>query len=208
MQSAPTYAEYLRVHPCVAPLLQARQREIRLAPDDQLYFCTLPQAVHMVAVAHAGSPSTIAVLPVLARLAQASARISFWVLDPEAGVDLVQQMADDSAVDSALSRRALPLLALFDDERQFLGEWGPHPAGFSVYMDAWRRRHPDCAPDCEFAADGVSRQDATLCKELTHAMRLWYNSGLNQAVIAEVRALLESTLDEWIPDDGEGEEDE
>jgi diadenosine tetraphosphatase ApaH/serine/threonine PP2A family protein phosphatase len=120
----------------------------------------------------------------------------------------VQWLASDSALGREVSRHSLPLLALFDDERQYLGKWGPHPAGFVSYMDDWRKRHPDSAPEIEFGPGGSPHQDVALHNELIHEMRLWYNSALNQASIVEVRALLESVLDDWVSDDTEDEEDE
>jgi hypothetical protein len=54
------------------------------------------------------------------------------------------------------------------------------------------------------AADDQA-QFAALLEELTHEMRVWYNSGLNIACIAEVRALLAALLED---DTAEDEEDE
>lgn len=209
LQSAPTYAEYLQANPCTAPMLRARQQEIRLAPDDQVYLCLMPNAIHMVVVASPDSPSTLAVVPVLARLARTSPRISFWVLDAEAGIDLVQQLVNESDIDQALSSRELPLLVLFDTAQRYLGHWGPHPAGFASQMNAWLSRHPDRGTlgEIEASADPPGRCPA-LRKELTYEMCLWYNSGLNQACVAEVRSLLESVQDESVPEDVETPEDE
>ena len=49
--AASTYEEYLCDHPGAATaLMRARQDEVRLAVDDQLFFSMLPQMVHMVVV--------------------------------------------------------------------------------------------------------------------------------------------------------------
>ena len=53
-------------------------------------------------------------------------------------------------------------------------------------------------------SSGHGRQFAALLEKLTHEMRVWYNSGLNIACIAEVRALLAALLED---DTAEDEED-
>ena len=95
----------------------------------------------------------------------------------------------------------LPLLLIFDDEWRYVDQWGPHPEAIDPYLDEWLAAHPDFEALADDDSSDESATYAALLAELTYAMRLWYNTTLNQACAVEVRDLLTSSDDEADADD-------
>lgn len=197
LESAWTYDEYVGAYSGLADRMEARQREVRLDVDDQLYFCTLPQFAHMVVVAEPDSPSTIAILPLLVRIARSSPRLCLWALDKGDGMKLLRELVDAPELSQSLSRRELPLVVLLDAGCRYLGDWGPQPAGMAERMAAWHKRHPEWESCLRGELpDEQSDCCAALAEDLTNEMRLWFNSGLAQECVAEIRALLAAVQEE------------
>ena len=194
--AAPTYEEYLAGDLAPARLLRARMAEIRVSPGDQAFFSNLPEPVYLVAVAPGDSPSTVAVLPIMVRIARTSSRIDLRVLQEDDGIELLRKLIDDPELLDSLPQLDLPLLVVFDRERRYLGHWGPHPQGLHPYLDEWLSRYPNFETLSE---DDTAQGEATyasLTEQLTHELRLWFNSGLNQACVAEIRSLFPSPQDD------------
>lgn len=215
--AAPTYEEYLAGDVMFAPLLRARMAEVRLPAKDQAYFAALPEPVYLVAVAPGDSPSTVAVLPIVARIAACSARIELRVLQEEEGLALLSKLVDDPDILDNLPEMDLPLVVLFDRDGQYLSHWGPHPQAMDSYLDEWLRRHPSFETLIDDDTAEGQAAYACLIDELVHEMRLWFNSGLNQACATEIRTMFPFVVDDLgslagVADagaDGEdGEEDE
>ncbi|RIK51885.1 MAG: hypothetical protein DCC57_10440 [Chloroflexi bacterium] len=163
-------------------VLAARLAEIRIAPDEQLFFVTYPDTIHWLAVAD-DSPATLVVLPLVAHVAALSPRLDLRVLgEDEAAAALVCLTGDPDAA-ALLEDADLPLLLAFDEEWQYQASWGPHPAAIDPYLEQWFAAHPAAESEPE-------EMDESLLAQLTQEMRLWYNSGLNQACAAELRAFL------------------
>lgn len=187
--AAPTYEEYLEGDVAFAPLLRARMAEVRIPPSDQLYFAMLPEPVYLVAVAPGDSPSTAAVLPIVVRIARLSPRIELRVLQEEEGLALLSKLVDDPDLLDSLPEMDLPLVVLFDRDGQYVNHWGPHPQAIDAHLDEWLARHPTFeALIDDDTAEGQAAY-ARLIDELAHEMRLWFNSGLNQACVSELRAM-------------------
>lgn len=194
--AAPTYEEYLAGDVMLAPLLRARMAEVRLSAKDQAYFAALPEPVYLVAVAPGDSPSSVAVLPVVARIAACSARIELRVLQEEEGLAILGRLIGDPGFLANLPEMDLPLVVLFDYDGQYLNHWGPHPQAMDSYLDEWLNRHPSF--ETLIDDDTAEGQAAYAClfDELVHEMRLWFNSGLNQACVAEIRAMFPFVVDD------------
>ena len=191
--AAPVYAEYLAGDEALARLLRTRMAEIRVSPADQAFFAGLTEPVYVVAVAPSDSPSTIAVLPIVARIAAMNPRIDLRVLQEEDGIELPGALADDEDLLENLPDMDLPLVVLFDRDRQYLGHWGPHPQELDPYLDEWLSRHPEFETLVDDESAEGQEAYAALLEQLTHEMRLWFNSSLNRACVAELRTLFPSS---------------
>ncbi len=215
--AAPTYEEYVAAGLVPARLLHARMAEIRVPPGDQLFFTTLPEPFYLIAVVAEDSPVTVAVLPIIARIARLSPLLDLRVLAEDEGIEFLSRATDDPELLAGLPDADLPLLVLFDRERQVAGQWGPQPQALDPYLDAWLNRHPDVDALAEDDTAAGQAAYAALLDELTQEMRLWFNSGLNRACVAEIRAMFPSVPDEAGQDaasnapgagDDEGDEDD
>ncbi len=204
--AAPVYAEYLAQDEALARLLRARMAEIRVPLADQAFFAGLTEPVYVVAVAPNDSPSTVAVLPIVARVAAMNPLIDLRVLQEDEGIELLGKIVDDEDFLDSLPEMDLPLVVLFDRDRQYLTHWGPHPQALDPYLDDWLNRHPDF----EALVDDESAEGQTayveLLEQLTHEVRLWFNSGLNHVCVAELRALFPSSTEDDAEDEDAGDE--
>ena len=186
-------------------LLLSRRREVRLAPAEQEFFATYPDTLHFVVIVAEDSPDTVAVLPVLARIAEAGPRFDLHIVpdgdgalraDCQAALDLLGIQTEIDDLD-------LPLLLVFDEEWQLQEQWGPHPEAAAPYIDGWLERHPEYESLADDDAPEVQEKTAALLYPLVHEMRIWYNSELGAACAAEIRALLSRLQVEPIDDAGD-----
>lgn len=185
-----------------ADLLHSRYREARLAPAEQAFFATYPDTLHFLALVAADTPDTIAVLPVLARIVEASLRFDLRIVPDD---DVLRPdfaaMLGEAAAGSENDDLELPLLFLLDEDWQLQEQWGPHPQAAAAYVDGWLQRHPEYETLAEDETPAAQEQYAALSYQLVHEMRLWYNSALGAACVAELHALLNGLQAE------QGEED-
>ena len=100
--AAPTFEEYL-VDAAGVDVLRHRMAEIRIGPDEQLFFVTYPDVLHWVVLVGDDSPDTVAVLPVLMHLARYSPRIDVRVVQVDAWEDQLRVLVDDSDVFDSLA---------------------------------------------------------------------------------------------------------
>jgi hypothetical protein len=201
--AAATFAEYLADAASLgaASLLRRRLAEIRLSPDDQLFFAAYPDTLRWVIVVADDSPDTLVVLPVLVHLADCSPRIDVRIAHADAWEGYLAVLMDDPDLLPNLADADLPLLLIFDEDWRYADQWGPHPAAIDPYLDAWLAEHPDFDALAEDdSPDGVAAY-RRLLEGLTRVMRLWYNSALNRACAAEVRGLLARLHEEAAADD-------
>lgn len=179
---APTFAEYLALVPQRRDLLETRLGEIRIAPDSQFFFVTYPDSIRWLVVVAEDSPSTAVVLPVLAHVAAMSPRLDLRVLGEEDAAAVLARLTGSPDAGAALADADLPLLFAFDEDWQLQDQWGPHPAAIDPYLERWFAAHPDVESGGEPGEEVLA--------QLTQEMRLWYNSGLDQACAAELRTFL------------------
>ncbi|GIV76328.1 thioredoxin family protein [Litorilinea aerophila] len=187
-----TPAEYLSQDTCAGRAIHSRLQEVRLLPEDQHFFNAYPDVLHWIALVSEDTPDTAIVLPIWMRLAQCSPRIDLRIWRDTDDLSLLAPLVDDLDLTEDLADVELPLLLLFDEEWQYQDRWGPHPQAAEPYLEAWLERHPEYETLAE--DESAEAQDAYghLLDCLTWEMRVWYNSGLNHACVAEIRSLLES----------------
>ncbi len=200
-----TFAEYLATLPPLGAILRGRLREIRINPQDQDFFVQYPDVLNFVFLFSEENPEAIAVVPVLVAITQRSPRFTLQLLRDTDDLSALARQVDEAELNRALNELALPLLYVFDEEWNLQCQWGPYPQAAESYLEAWLEAHPDYERLAESSDSGEQATYARLLDELTHEMRVWYNSGLNQACISEVRALLAALLEDDSTDDGEDE---
>ncbi len=188
-QRLPTFSEYLEMVPQNRELFETRLGEIRIPPDDLLFFVTYPQAVRMVVVVADDSPSTLVVLPVIAHVAAQSKRLDLRVVREPDAAALLARLTGDPQAGRTLAERSLPRLLVLDKQGQVQAAWGPHPAGIESYSADGDSEQPLQPQD---NTDSPPKQRERLIQE----MRLWYNSGLDKQCVAELHTLLAALLPE------------
>lgn len=179
-QRLPTFAEYLVLVPQSRSLLETRLREVRIPPDDLSFFVAYPRRTRLLAVVSDDSPSTLVVLPVIAHVAEQSPRLDLRVVREAEAADLLAALTGEAQAGDFLADAALPRLLIFDDQWQIQAHWGPHPKEIDAYR---ARRQPA-------QTNPTPHTPAHQTDQLTQELRLWYNSGLNDHCIAELRTLL------------------
>jgi hypothetical protein len=199
---SPTFAEYLAGGPAYADLLRARRREIRLSANDQSFFSAYPDIVHVVAIIAEDSPDTPAVLPVLAHIAAQCPRMDLRVLREEDAPGYYSLLSDDQEFLDSLPTLDVPLVVFFDEEWQIQDRWGPQPQAIEPYLEAWLERNPEYELLADDNSPEAQTRVASLAEQLAAEMRLWYNSGLNQACAAEIRDLLAGLNEDLGKDSG------
>lgn len=207
--TAMSYADYLS-QSASRELLAVRGREVRLLPEDQAYLSAYPDVVHWLIVISDESPDTVAVLPVLMRLAACCPRLDVRLVldDDDNQLANVAQLVDDSTVATGLGDADYPLLLVFDEEWQYQDQWGPHPSEIEPFWDAWLAEHPEFEQLSDDESPAAQRDYEQLLDDLTQAMRLWYNSELANAAGAEIRSLLVGLREGSGDDDGADGDDQ
>lgn len=187
-----SFAGFAGRSPRYADLLQRRYREVRLPADEQAFFAAYPDTLHFVAIVVEDTPDTVAVLPVLARIADASPRLDLHIVPDNDGPQRVdcQAVLDQLGMEVAIDDLDLPLLLIFDEEWQLQEQWGPHPEAAAPYIDGWLERHPEYEALADDDTPEGQEKAAALLYPLVHELRIGYNSGVAAACAAEIRALL------------------
>ena len=198
--AASTFEEYL-ADTAAATLLCQRLAEVHIGPDEQLFFTTYPDILRWVIVVADDSPDTVSpdtvvVLPVLVHLAYCSARIDVRIAQANAWDGYLRVLVDDPDLLANLADIDPPLLLIFDEDWRYVEQWGPHPEAIEPYLELWLTEHPDFDALADDESPAGTAAYRTLLEQLTHTMRLWYNSTLNRACATEVRDLLARLHDE------------
>jgi hypothetical protein len=201
-----TFAEFLAASPRLGAMLRGRLREIRISPEDQDFFVQYPDVLNFVLLVNEEIPEAIAVVPVLVSITQRSPRFTLQLLRDTDDLAALARQVDEAELNRALNELALPLLYIFDEEWNLQGQWGPHPQAAESYLEAWFEAHPEYEKSAESLDSDEQALYTALLDKLTHEMRVWYNSGLNQACINEVRAVVATLLEDDNTDDDEDDE--
>lgn len=194
--TAMTVGEFMDFASSYGPIIRRRYEEIRLQPSDQIFFATFPEALHFLMIVTAEDPDTVAMLPVVQTIVESSPRFDLRLLTDEDDLSCLDPLVEDMVLADNLDEYDLPLLLMFDEEWQLRGQWGPRPQAAESYLEGWLEQHPeyDSLADSDTEADQAAYGD--LMNRLVHRMRVWYNSGLNQACIGEIRELVAGVAEE------------
>jgi hypothetical protein len=191
-----TFEEFLEQSPHLALRLRKRLGEIRIGRDDQTYFTIYPELLNCLILLSEEGPETLVVTPVLVRTLSSCPRCLLHIVRDTDDLAPLTRLLEEQGLAGALNEADPPMLFVFDEEWNYRGQWGPHPQDAERYLDEWFVRYPEyeTLADRDEGADPAGY--AELLEQLTHEMRVWYNSGLNQACVRELRMLLASLLAE------------
>lgn len=181
------YDEFVRRLPRLARLLHTRYDETRLGPAVQLAAATFPDTLNILAVISEEDPDTLAVLPVVARLADSSPRLQLRILCDEDDLSPLATLAPELDLATLLDEWDLPQFLCFDEDWYPQAQWGPRPSSAEAQVEAWLDAHPEYEVLAEDETPDGRKQYWSLVEQLIHEMRVWYNSGLTA-----------SCLDEWL----------
>lgn len=211
--SIPTYQEYLHRLSPFANRLRQRAAEVRLSAEEQSFFSTYPDFLHLVALVSEETPDSWIVPPIWARIAASSPRFTIRLLTEEDDLSPLACLLDEGDLGTFLSEIELPQLFIFDEEWNLQGQWGPHPQGFDSFLDAWLADYPEYERLTESDEPTDIANYTILAEQLTGEMRMWYNEILNQECASEIRLLLGGLSQDVLetepsPDDSTEEESE
>lgn len=203
LTASPSFREFLQANPVLAAAFRSRRREIRLPLADQEFFASYPDTLHFLLLLAEESPETLVVAPVLAMIATSSPRFTLQIVRDTDDLTALDRLVEELDLAGAVNELELPLLLIFDEEWNYQGHWGPHPQEVERRLDEWFEHHPDYETLAESETPEAQANYAALLGQLTHEMRVWYNSSLNTACVREVRQLLASLLDDEAADEEE-----
>lgn len=168
-------------------LLRTRHAETRLGPAVQWAAASFPETMNILALVSEEDPDTLAVLPIVARLAAAGPRLMLRILSDDDDLAPLAVLVPDLDFATLLNEWDLPQFLCFDEDWYLQAQWGPRPNAAEAQVEAWLASHPEYETLAEDESAGGQEQYAALVEELLYEMRVWYNSGLAQ-----------SCLDEWL----------
>ena len=185
-----TMQEFIDDNDLYGKMLTHRYREVRLPPEAQAYFNVYPDLTYIIVLATPEDPDTVAVVPVLDAIVQSSPRLSMRLIRDDDDLTLLDLLLPNSDLINDLEELDLPQAFFFDDEWQLLGQWGPRPQEAESYLDGWLERNPEYETLADSSDDDDQQAYGALLEQLTCEMRVWYNSGLDDACTEEVLQLL------------------
>lgn len=189
-----TFAEYCAVQGDRGRLLEMRYAESRLTPAAQYAMTTYSEMLNVVAIVTDEDPDTIAVLPVIARLIDASLRIQLRVVSEAGDLMPLATLLPDLDVMNAIEEWVLPQFLIFDDEWELQAQWGPRPAEVEGNLAAWLNRYPEYEMLADDESTAAQQRYAELTTALSYEMRVWYNSSMATACQQEFCELLTTLL--------------
>lgn len=124
-------------------------------------------------------------------MAETNRRFDLTIFREGDDLEPLNALIDDLDLAGDLSEVDTPLLFIFDEEYQLLGQWGPRPQAAEAYLDEWLDIHDEYEALAKSEELDDQIEFATLLDVLTLEMRVWYNSTLGDKCILEICQLLE-----------------
>jgi len=181
------YAEFVQRSSRFGRLLHTRYAEARLGPAVQWAAVSFPESMYILALVSEEDPDTLAVLPIIARLAEAGPRLSLRILNDDGDLAPLGTLAPELDLGTLLEEWDLPQFLCFDEDWYLQAQWGPRPNAAEAQVERWLAGHPEYETLAEDESPAGQEQYAALVEELVYEMRVWYNSGLTARC-----------LDEWL----------
>lgn len=203
---ANTFDEFCAISP-YKDLLKCRYQEANIQADTQLYLTEYPHWLNWVLIVEEDLPDTLVLAPMIQRMAEHAPRSSIYILRAEDDLSLVDNAFDEIDLgEDDLLELEMPLLLFFNEEWQYLSQWGPRPRATEAHLDGWLERHAEFEPLALSEDDADQVAHARLLDMLTYEMRVWYRSQLDHECCKEIHAVLEHVMIEIDSDISEDNE--
>lgn len=187
-----TYEDYKASMTRNRERLEANEQTVELPAADLAFFTQLPQLLPVLVLAEDWCGDVIANLPVLARLAAESGKLSLRIFPRDQHPEIMDQYLNNG-------HRSIPVFAFFDEQFKPIGHWIERPARVTELMD--RMRDDLFRGDPAFA--GVT--PGTSIGQLPEAARMRLGQAFaafreeqrafsDREVVREVRAVVERGL--------------
>lgn len=198
------YDEFVKRSERFGALLRTRSAETRLGPAVQLAAACFPDTLNIFALVSEEDPDTLAVLPVVARLAEAGPRLVLRILTDDDDLTPFATLVPDLDLATLMEEWDLPQFLCFDEDWYLQAQWGPRPNAAETMVESWLAGHPEYEILAEDDSPAGQDRYAAIVEELAYEMRVWYNSGLAQSCLDEWLELLRSwqAADEGQPAEG------
>lgn len=203
-----SFAEFVNDSTLYRRLLRQRCDEVRLPWEAQSYLAGYPDLLNLVLIVSEDTPDTVAIAPILHFIAEASPRLSLRILRDEDDLAPLDALSDELELGDDPDELDVPLLLIFDEEGELQEQWGPRPEVAEERLEQWLKENPRYDELADAESDEEQDAYAQLVDELTHQMRVWYNSGLNAACVDEICDLLKSLQTDDDSDDDDSDDDE
>lgn len=197
-----TVNEYLDSNPPYLSLIKIRRQEVRATAETQEYLINYPDILNFLLIVSEDAPETAIILPIIEHVITMSPRFILRIASDSEDLSMIEEAVEDLDL-SDESDTDLPLLLIFDEEWNWRDQWGPRPEAAESPFDSWLENHLEFDQLSDAETDEEQSAFAALTTELLLEMRVWYNSGLDQACINELQSLLESFGDDDDDDDSD-----
>jgi hypothetical protein len=200
-----SYQEFVGRTARYANLLRIRYDETRLGPALQMAAVAFPETINILALVSEEDPDTLAVLPIVARLADAGVHLQLRILCDDEDLAPLGTLVPDLDLATLLDDWDLPQFLCFDEDWYLQAQWGPRPARAEAQVEGWLAVHPEYEQLADDETTEGHDRYLALLDELVYEMRVWYNSSLARSCQDEWLDLLRAWQAEETPV-GEGME--
>ena len=171
-------------------VMRRRLQILRLFPEDRAFFGRLTGPLRILVLTENTCGDSLMNLPILARAAAAAPDMAVRIFVRSQNPDLAE----------AFARRGIhniPIFLFMDGTFEEIGLWVERPQPANSLLEEWWAQHPRAA--ALRAKEVRPRAEALALKKASEArlaaMEAWYDAGLQQATVAELKRLLQPRLE-------------
>jgi hypothetical protein len=163
-----------------------RLREVQLSAQDQAYFAQFVKPIYALALTEGWCGDSLMNLPILAKIAEAAPGLELRIF-------IRSQEPELTAAYQARNVKNIPVFSFFDAAFNELGTWVERSQAAHERVGEWRLANPELEAIRNDASLSDAEKQARLQPILTSLraqMETWYAEALQNATIAEIKALL------------------
>ena len=188
-----TYAAYKAQMTRNRERLVANEQTVDLNSDDLAFFAQLARPLNVLVLAEDWCGDVIANLPVLARLAAESGRLTIRIFLRDQNLDIMDQYLNNA------KHRSIPVFIFFDETFRELGHWIERPARIRQLQEEMRRdlfaNDPALAGYAPDTPVAQLPEDARIrVRQAFSAFRDQQRVFADREVVREIRAIVERGL--------------
>jgi Thioredoxin len=166
--------------------LRNRLRDIRLSAEDRAAFAQITSTVYALVLTEGWCGDSLMNLPILTHIADAAPSLELRVF-------VRSQEPELTAAYQARGIKNIPVFTFFDEDFNEIGTWVERSQAAHQRVAAWRLEHPELER-IYGAADLSAEQKQAQLQPILHGLRVemdaWYAEDLQDATVAELKALL------------------